>query len=236
MRILIVSDVHANPWALMAVAKDAGAFDHVLCAGGSVNYGSRPAEAIAWLWAHGAVAVRGNHDDAVAYNHHPRATAKKAALAMPLRDWTQTRLQLAHLHWLGRLPLMLTWECGGARFVMTHATPTDTLYDYSLQPGASDELFEQKLHAIDTDFIVLGHTHLPYVRKLNHSVVVNPGSVGQPLDGDSRASYAVWDDGQIFLYRVEYDLQLLIRTLDEPPLSPDLYQRLCNSFEKACMD
>ena len=61
--------------------------------------------------------------------------------------------------------------------------------------------------------------------------VVNPGSAGQPLDGDPRAAYAIWEDGEITLHRAEYDQRELIVTLDELALEDDLYCSLRRSFE-----
>ena len=231
MRILLISDVHANPWALRAVAEDAGNVDHILCAGDCVTYATRPAEVIAWLREHGAITVRGNHDDAVAFNHHPRAAPAKAHLALTLRDWTQAKLEPAQIQWLARLPLIITWEISGARFVLVHATPPDPLYDYRVTPNAPHSILTETLTGFEADFVLLGHTHLPYVRKHNRMTVVNPGSAGQPLDGDPRAAYAIWEDGEITLHRAEYDQRELIGTLDELALEDDLYCSLRRSFE-----
>ena len=231
MRILLISDIHANPWALMAVAKDAGNVDHVLCGGDCVTYGTRPAEVIAWLRVHNAITVRGNHDDAVAFNHHPRAAPAKAHLALTLRDWTQAKIQPAHIQWLARLPLTITWEISGARFVMVHGSPPDPLYDYRITPGAPHYILAETLTGFEADVVVLGHTHLPFVRKHNRMTVVNPGSVGQPLDGDPRAAYAIWEDGEITLHRAWYDQRDLINTLNELGLVDDLYSSLRRSFE-----
>lgn len=231
MRILLISDVHANPWALTAVAKDAGHVDHILCAGDCVTYGTRPAEVIAWLRAHGAMTVRGNHDDAVAFNHDPHAAPAKARLALTLRDWTQAKIEPAQVQWLARLPLLITWEISGARFVMAHATPPHPLYDYSVTPTAPDHVFTEALAGVSADFVILGHTHLPFVRKHNRMTVVNPGSVGQPLDGDPRAAYAIWEDGEVTAHRAAYDQAELIGTLDELGLEEDLYRSLRRSFD-----
>jgi predicted phosphodiesterase len=89
----------------------------------------------------------------------------------------------------------------------------------------------EALTGFEADFVVLGHTHLPYVRKHNRMTVVNPGSVGQPLDGDPRAAYGIWEDGEITLHRADYDHRELINTLNELGLDDDLYGSLRRSFE-----
>lgn len=87
MRLLIISDIHANPWALSAVASDAGPVDAILCAGDFVNYGPDPAPVISWVRSQGVIAVRGNHDHAVAFNADPKASPTKQLLALAMRDW-----------------------------------------------------------------------------------------------------------------------------------------------------
>lgn len=118
---------------------------------------------------------------------------------------------------------------------MVHATPPDPLYDYRLTPDAPDRLFTAALAGFSADFVVMGHTHLPFVRKHNRMTVVNPGSVGQPLDGDPRAAYAIWEDGEITLHRAAYDQRDLINTLNELGLVDDLYSSLRRSFEMGKM-
>jgi len=110
MRILIISDVHANPWVLQAVERDAGSFDHVIFAGDSVNYGPVPHEVIRWLRKHQAIGVRGNHDYAIAYGANPRVSPAKERLARAMCDWTRRQLEEAAIAWLTNLPVTLTWE------------------------------------------------------------------------------------------------------------------------------
>ena len=222
MRILIVSDLHANPWALRAVEADAGRFDHVLCAGDLVNYGPDPAGAVAWVRRHEAIAVRGNHDHAVAFRADPKASPAKQPIALAMRDWTRGELPPADRTFLARLPLQLLWEVGGARIALTHATPLDALYDYRLKPDAADALVEEATAETKADLLVLGHTHLPYARAARGLMVVNPGSAGQPLDGDPRAAYAIWEDGRVELRRAEYDHAPLIAALERLPLDAPL--------------
>ena len=114
---------------------------------------------------------------------------------------------------------------------MVHATPPDPLYDYRLTPSAPHSILAETLTGFEADFVVLGHTHLPFIRKHNRLMVVNPGSVGQPLDGDPRAAYAIWEDGVVTLHRAAYDQAELIKSLDELGLENDLYGSLRRSFE-----
>jgi len=218
MKVLIVSDAHANPWALEAVERDVGPFDHVLFAGDAVNYGPEPRRTIAWLREQGAIAVLGNHDHAVAFTSDPRANASKQALALAMRDWTWSALSYADRMWLERLPICFTWETGGTRFVVCHATPCDPLFDYRFTPDAPEALADELLKGVDGDVLVVGHTHLAFVRRCGAIQVVNPGSVGQPLDGDPRAAYALWTDGHVTLHRATYDVSAAVAGLDHVPI------------------
>jgi putative phosphoesterase len=220
MRILIVSDIHANPWALDAVERSCGPCDPVLFAGDAVNYGARPREVVAWLRGHAAVAVRGNHDHAVAFSADPRAAASKQSIALAMRDWTRGQLSAEDRHWLGELPLTLEREFAGVTFGLCHATPADPLFDYSVTPTSSDRLLSTITDRMKADVLVLGHTHLPMVRYRGSSILVNPGSVGQPLDGDPRVAYAVWEDRNVSLRRAEYDIEAAIGALRDVPLRP----------------
>jgi putative phosphoesterase len=231
MRILIISDIHANPWALAAVEHEAGAVDHVLFAGDAVNYGPRPREVVSWLRERHAVAVRGNHDHAVAFSADPRATATKQAIALAMRDWTRSQLDDEDRHWLGQLPLTLEQEIAGVSFALCHATLADPLYDYRLTPTSPDWLLSEVAAHIKADVLVLGHTHLPMIRPRNGSMIVNPGSVGQPLDGDARSAFVLWEDGQLASRRVEYNTHAAIAALQEVPLRPEYRTTLIRTIQ-----
>jgi putative phosphoesterase len=205
MRLLIISDVHANVWALWAVEADAGPVDHILFAGDAVNYGPEPRRSIEWLEQHEVIGVRGNHDHAVAFGADPRASPAKQPLALAMRDWTREQIDPAQTAWLVKLPRQLDCFVGGVKFYVVHGTPVDPLYDYRLKPDCPESLLEQVLVEVKADVLVAGHTHLPLLRPHGSMRIVNPGSVGQPLDGDPRAAYAIWDDGEIIPRKVEYE-------------------------------
>lgn len=83
-----------------------------------------------------------------------------------------------------------------------------------------------EIAGVDDDVIVLGHTHFPMLRRVGAKTVINPGSVGQPRDGDPRASYAVVEDGNPFLRRVTYDVERTIRALRGLSISTEITDRL----------
>jgi putative phosphoesterase len=231
MRILFVSDLHANPWALDAVLRDASHFDHVVCAGDAANYGPDPAGLLRRLRALDPLAVRGNHDQAVAFGTDPQASPTKQPLALAMRDWTQQQLDPHDLAWLRRRPLRLAWEVAGTRFTVLHATPRDELYDYRLNPQASDEFVRRAVEGVEAGVLVVGHTHYPLLRRVGKLRIVNPGSVGQPLDGDPRAAYAVWHDGEVELRRAAYDPAEAVAALARVPLPPAMRAALARTLQ-----
>lgn len=230
MRILLISDVHANPWALHAIEADAGPVNHILCAGDAVNYGPDPSRAVSWLQQHEAICVRGNHDHAVAYRADPRAAPAKQPLALAMRDWTRSRLDPQAMAWLTALPRRLVCRAGGAVIVLVHGTPVDPLYDYRLKPDVPEALLEELTGKEEGDVLLVGHTHLPLSLKHRGLRIINPGSVGQPLDGDPRAAYAIWEDGEVELRRVAYDQREALLALDRLPLGQLQRQALADTL------
>lgn len=233
MKILIISDIHANPWALRAVEEHAGSVDHVFFAGDAVNYGPAPALAVNWLCEHNFSGVRGNHDHAVTFRTDPKASAAKEALALAMRDWTREQLDPKQIGRLLTLPRQLWKDRGGASFALVHGTPIDPLFDYRLRPYIDDALLDELTFGVHTDVLIVGHTHLPLLRRRGKMQVVNPGSVGQPLDGDPRAAYAIWEDGKIRLCKVAYDHSPLLEALRSLPLESSQIKDLVATIQEA---
>lgn len=107
-----------------------------------------------------------------------------------------------------------------------HASPHDHFYRYTLTPGAAEQHLADETGDVDAEYVLLGHTHLPMVRRVGERVLVNPGSVGQPRDGDPRASYAVIDDGRVTLKRAAYDVERTVGDLRKLRLEEDVTSRL----------
>ena len=213
MRILIVGDVHANPWGLRAALNHAaagGPVDAALCVGDLVDYGPDPAPCVAWARGCAAV-VRGNHDHAVAQRVPPRGGRGLRGLAAEARATQEAALAPADLRFLARLPVTKRLTLGGASFLLVHGSPRDPLDDYApADPAGWAERLKAETPATRPDFVLAGHTHEPYVVRVTDgpaagATVVNPGSAGQPRDGDPRASYALITDGAPTLHRSAYD-------------------------------
>ena len=105
------------------------------------------------------------------------------------------------------LPLTASVERDGRRFFLCHATPSDPLFAYCPPDSPA---WGQESASVDADIILVGHTHLPFVKRFGSRTVVNPGSLGQPKEGGPDGSYALWQDGEVTLHKVPYPVDRTI--------------------------
>ncbi|MBI4234477.1 MAG: metallophosphoesterase family protein [Chloroflexi bacterium] len=218
-RALILGDIHSNLEAFQAVLQDArghGGFDEVWCLGDTVGYGPDPGPCIELLQALPHHTVAGNHDlaaigaaDLQWFNPHAAAAVR----------WTAGQLSPGHRSFLAGLPQRL--ERGP--FTLVHGSPRDPIYEYVVSPEVAGACFG----LFTTPYCLVGHSHLPFlcleaghgaqflgfpegqgVRLPEARLIINPGGVGQPRDGDPRASYVLFESapGDIFHFRVPYDV------------------------------
>lgn len=128
--------------------------------------------------------------------------------------------------YLGALPLTATLRAGGDTLFSVHASPREHLYRYTLTPDAPDQHLQDEIAGVNAGVILLGHTHFPMIRRVGARTVINPGSVGQPRDGDARASYAVIEDGVPERRRAAYDIERTVRDLRALPIAPAIVDPL----------
>jgi putative phosphoesterase len=207
MRILLVADIHSNWPALVAIRER---FDVCLFLGDLVDYGTDPVPCVDWVRRNATVGVRGNHDHAVAQRVIPRQGSGYRGWAAVTRPLHWNVMSRADLFFLARLPVTRTVRLEGTTLHLVHATPRDPLDEYLTD---DPEAWTARLQSVEADFVCVGHTHLPFHMKLDRTQVINPGSVGQPRDGDPRAAYAIIDNGRVELKRVAYDIDATIRQM-----------------------
>lgn len=213
MKLLILSDIHGNWPALQAVLHAEPDADEILCLGDLVNYGPQPVECVRWAmqrlgpdWT-----IQGNHDRAVGRNEDPHCSGPYQPLAAATQEITARLLPQEMKQFLSGLEPLQRFQLGEAVFLACHALPSEPLYHY-LSASTPLPLWESEVRiAGHPDFLLLGHTHEPLQTRVRKTLVVNPGSVGQPKDGDARAAYAVWQDGRVTLRRAAYDVEQTIR-------------------------
>ena len=227
MRILIISDVHANIEALQALDER---YDQLLCLGDLVDYGPSPREALQWLRERASHIVRGNHDTAVGYRVDCQCVPPYRELSLATRAYMWQLLDEEELAYLRNLPVNRTLELGGARWYLCHAAPSNNLYRY-LPQDSPEPVWQEEAARVDADFILIGHTHQPFVRAVGRKTFVNPGSLGQPKGVGPLACYAIWEDGRVELKRIPYAYRETMAKLDRTPLSPDIQRKLKRVLE-----
>ena len=220
MRILILADIHGNWPALQALNEPC---DVCLCLGDLVDYALEPAPCIDWVRRNAHHVVRGNHDHGAAQNVTIQGRNGFRYLTAVTRPLTRERLGEEDLRYLSRLPLTQMVTLDDTRFLLVHATPRDPMDEYAPPDVA---FWERRLQNVEADVICVGHTHQPYVLEVGDKLVINPGSVGQPRDGDPRASYAVIEDFKVELRRVEYSVEDAVRTIEDSDLPEHAKTRL----------
>ncbi len=238
MRYLIVSDIHGNYPAIMAVLHHAQPYDVIWCLGDLVGYGPNPNECVDAIRSRDHLCVAGNHDwgalgraDIFTFNHDARVALL----------WTQDELGESERSYLAELPTRL--QIGG--YLLVHASPRQPLWEYMLDVESAAEAF---LHH-DFRLALVGHTHIPLLFEWREALgeavmlmpdyrnpiylgerrlIVNPGSVGQPRDGDPRAAYAILDTEEetIEFHRVSYPVEITQERMRARGLPERLIERL----------
>jgi putative phosphoesterase len=212
MRILLLADIHANWPALQAIQEP---YDICLFLGDLVDYGLEPAPCIEWVQQNATHAIRGNHDHGVAQQVRVNGKNGFKYLSGVTRGVTQERVSANDRRYLGSLPVSKWVTLDNTKFLLVHATPRDPLDEYAI---ADVDFWQRRLEHIDAQVVCVGHTHFPYVLEVGEKLVINPGSVGQPRDGDPRAAYAVIEDQRVELKRIEYPVEETVRTVLESGL------------------
>ncbi len=236
MRIAVLSDIHGNLPALEAVLDALKPYDAVWQLGDIVGYGPQPDEVVARLVAENALGVRGNHDSAAIGELDTDSFNDDARHAV---EWTAERISSDTRAWLELLPLTSVDE----PYTMVHGSPRDPTWEYVFTTGIA----RSNLRSFETRHCIVGHTHMPIIFRQrgtgmegieptpdepfsfgDQRLIVNPGSVGQPRDGDPRASAMMLDtDARTMEWRrVEYPIERVQKLMADAGLPIRLIARL----------
>lgn len=215
MKLGLVSDIHGNKVALDAVLADMPRVDGLVCAGDVVGYNPWHGECVDAVRERDIPTVSGNHDREVVadggFGFNSMAGAGVGHARETLTD--------SQLEWLSTLPDRRRTADGRVRIAHGHPEYPDR---YTYPREFSPELLD------DEDVLVLGHTHVQGHEQFEEGVVVNPGSVGQPRDGDPRAAYAVLDLDTLSVteHRVKYDIERVRDAVQNVGLPEQIGDRL----------
>jgi len=241
MRVAVISDVHANFYALEAVREAISheQVDEVWCLGDIVGYGPRPNECCAAVAEWCTLSLSGNHDQA-AIGLLP--LEEFSPIAAAAAGWTREQLDSRSREYLANLaPLSHVRGCE-----LFHGSPREPVWDYVFSATAIDATFALTVEPL----VLVGHTHFALAASLDDHLfgglapagttiefghdrwLVNPGSVGQPRDGDPRAAYLLLDldAGRAEFARVEYAVERTQAEMRDLALPEQLVARLCRGI------
>ena len=221
MKIALLADIHANFAALRAFPET---YDELWVLGDLVNFGPKPGEVIDWVRTHSHCVVRGNHDQAVGYDTDPRCIPAYQAMAKETGDYSSSVLTESQRQYLRLLPLSADRTLSGTRFHLCHATPSDPLFGY-LQQDSS--VWEAEAASTRADVVIVGHTHVPFLRSIGKKHLVNPGSLAGLKVTSPQASYATWEDGHFHLKRYSYPFEETVAEIEAMPISAAVQEQLC---------
>jgi putative phosphoesterase len=227
MLIAILSDIHANLPALQVVLnhlREIGNVKYILCAGDIVGYGPWPNEVCDILSnMKNFVSVLGNHDHAVLTGD----SHGMDVIAVEAIEWTRRVISEDNLDFLRDMrekePLLID----DFEIFLVHGSPRDPLNEY-VTPHTKEETLKEFLDSTGADVLVMGHTHIPFIKEIGMKVVLNAGSVGQPRDKNPKACYVIMDTKkqEVDFHRISYDIDAVKEKMDEVLLPKELSKRL----------
>ncbi len=226
MRLVVLSDIHANIEALSSVEADLPSYDELYCLGDIVGYGPNPDQVVETLRARKPdVVLVGNHDYAVVTGD----SSGFVDYAVSALQWTRGHLSKYNLDYLRTLTPSAKRRVEAVDIAMFHGSPRDPFNEY-IFPGTPSSLLRRLLELSGGKLLLQGHTHVPMAFRAGQSLLLNPGSVGQPRDRDPRASYMILEvEGEKVVHkirRVQYDIEKTAKTILDNGLPRFLAERL----------
>ncbi len=245
MRVAIISDIHGNLEALTTTLRylEKHDIDQILCIGDVIGYYPDPIACIELVHTHIAKTIAGNHDVTVITedSEFRKEMSWYNPYAAHALSWTRKTLEKDRKawNWLMSLPLSQIIEIAGKKIFLVHGSPDSPLEEYIYYEGRSDYRTRARmnkwLNNNNWDILLLGHTHVPFCfrSKKTGGIVLNPGSVGQPRDGDPRSAFAIIEidethttKPEIEIIRLDYNLEVTKKKVESVGLPSILGTRL----------
>jgi putative phosphoesterase len=233
-RIAIFSDLHGNSAATEAVLAmiDAESPDAVYCLGDLVGYGAKPNETISLIRERGIPTITGNYDDGIGFDRDDCGCAYKdkdeEARGQQSLFWTRAETTDDNKAYLRTLVPEIRFKAEGKRFHLVHGSPR-RMNEYLFEDRDPRSL-ARIAQGADTDVLVFGHTHKPWVREIEGVLFVNDGSVGKPKDGNPRAAWTLLmvEHGKpvrVEMRRLPYDIATMAESIRVADGLPDHFAR-----------
>jgi putative phosphoesterase len=223
LEITFIADIHSNLEALEAVLKVVKG-STIYCLGDLVGYGANPNEVVDVIRSSNIKSIIGNHDYAVESGNMSSFNPR----AISAIKWTRKMITKENLEFLSSLPKILSFKKENRKIMLAHALPEDPIFGDYIHPETDPFKFLSYATEYEESVIGLGHLHVPYVYRKLDKVIFNPGSVGQPRDGNPLARYCNLnlETLSVKVFELDYDRELSARKIVQAGLPTVFAARL----------
>ncbi|MBE6071981.1 MAG: metallophosphoesterase family protein [Clostridium butyricum] len=229
MKIAVISDIHANIYALINILEDIDSekVDTIICLGDLVGYGPHPNETISMIRRRNILCIKGNYDNAVTDNEF--SYIRETEINRFSLPWTIEELRVENMSYLKGLPSSLTLKVGNKNILFVHGSPS-RINEYLF---VDENNTEEYLNSINEDVLVCAHTHLPAIKEIKDKIYINTGSVGKPKIGRPNSTYCIIEIDNEYnvttqFKEISYEVKKIIKDMTMLKFPPTLIQ----SFEK----
>lgn len=214
MKIAVISDIHANVYALMNVLEDIDneKVDTIVCLGDLVGYGSQPNEVISMIKERHILCIKGNYDNSVVDNEY--SYIRETPINSFSLPWTVNELKEENRIFLQNLPSTITLNIENKNLLFVHGSPR-RINEYLLK-DADNTL--DTMNSINEDVLICAHTHIPEIKEFGNKVYVNSGSIGKPKIGRPNITYCILninkeDVMKIEIKEISYDFKKIVKDM-----------------------
>lgn len=223
--VTVIADIHGN---LPSFRKFLGRNnpDVLINAGDVIGYNPFPDECISLLRETKAINLLGDHEWCLLHKNFSMINP----YARKVLEWSLGEISQANIDFIKNFNFLEKTEVEKIKIAMCHGSPKDPLWEY-IYPGTLAKRLNEFLTHVGADILILAHTHIPFVRKVKNGLIINPGSIGQPRDGNPSPSFITIEiEGDVVknvkLNRYSYDLTKVINKIIDENLPKFLAERL----------
>ena len=223
-KIAVISDIHSNLDAFKVVLKEIRqlGINDIYCCGDIVGYGAEPNECVELVRKNEIISVKGNHDISCVNLQDKELFNQFGRVAI---EWSSKKLTEENKQFLFNLPKHLKLK----KIYLVHGSPINPIWEYVL-PDASKSYLKRLIKETkqDIDVLIMGHTHIPFIKEIKDKLIINPGAVGQPRDNNPKASFCILDakTKKTEIKRVEYNIKKTAEKIKKAGLPEFLAERL----------
>ena len=229
MKIAVISDIHANLYALINVLEDIDyeKVDTIICLGDLVGYGPHPNEVVSMIKRRNILCIKGNYDNSVTDNEF--SYIRETDINRFSLPWTVDELRAANKAYLKELPSTLTLNICDKKILFVHGSPS-SINEYLL-PDKENTI--EAVKSISENVLVCAHTHIPSTKQIDDKVYINVGSVGKPKIGRPNSTYCIMEIAKesgitVQFKEVKYEIHKIVKDMTMLNFPAPLIQ----SFEK----